>query len=112
MKVILEKAKEGVGLVKIVGRIDGSNEERFKKTFSSFLEEYNRFVFDCGELEYIDSSGLGAILSCLKNATKQDGDVYIANIQAKPRMLFEITRAYKIFEIFDDVQSAIDSFED
>ncbi|MFO7895644.1 MAG: STAS domain-containing protein [Candidatus Cloacimonadales bacterium] len=110
MEIYLEKANDQVGIVKIVGRVDSSSEAKLKKEFLNYLQEYKNFVFDCSELEFIDSSGLGALLSCLKNATKENGDLYIANLQPKPRMLFEITRAYKVFDVFDDLDAAIASF--
>lgn len=109
MKVTLEKAKPGVGLVKMYGRLDGSNKTEFEKSFITFLKEYNKFVFDCTELEFVDSSGLGTFIKSLEKASKQGGDIYIANLQAKPRLLFEITKAHKLFEVYDDPQSAIES---
>ena len=111
MEIYLEKANELVGVVKIVGRVDSSTESKLKKEFMNYLNDYKKFVFDCSELDFIDSSGLGALLSCLKNATKAQGDLYIANLLPKPRMLFEITRAYKVFDVFDDLDAAIASFE-
>jgi len=111
MKITLEKANDQVGVVKIEGRIDSSNNSKFKNEFTQFLGDFKNFVFDCSEMEFIDSSGLGAILSCLKSVTKAKGDLYIASLQSKPRMLFEITRAYKIFDVYDNVDAAVTSFE-
>lgn len=111
MEIYLEKANEQVGVIKIVGRVDNTTEAKLKKEFLKFLADYKKFVFDCSELDFIDSSGLGAFLSCLKHATKAKGDLYIANLQSKPRMLFEITRAYKVFDVFDDLDAAVASFE-
>ena len=61
-------------------------------------------------IDFIDSSGLGALVMLLKKATEEDKDVKLANLQAKPKILFEITRAYKIFDIFDSLEEAIASF--
>lgn len=107
MNITLEKAKDNIGLVKIIGRVDSSNEAELKTKFQEFLEEYRYFVLDCSLLEFIDSSGLGALLTCLKNANNLGGNLCIANLQSKPAMLFEITRAHKVFNVFDDVDSAI-----
>ena len=109
MKV--EMIPEGnVAIVKISGRLDASNSKDFKEKFQSYLEECKKFVFDMEEMEFLDSTGLGAIISSLKNASESGGDIYIANLQPKPKMLFEITRAHKIFDVFDDVKSAISAF--
>lgn len=99
-----------VGKVQIQGRLDATNAAELKEKFNSFLEKVVNFVFDCSELDFIDSTGLGAIISCTKNASIKNGDIFIANLQDKPRMLFEVTRAYKMFEVFDDVDAAIEEF--
>lgn len=100
-----------VAVVEISGRIDASNSKDFKEKFQSYLENYTHFVFDMTELEFLDSTGLGAVISSLKNASEAGGDIAIANLQPKPKMLFEITRAHKIFSVHDDVESAIKSFQ-
>ena len=111
MKISYEK-KGKVGVIGITGRLDASNEKELKDTFRTYLSETIYFVLDCSELEFVDSTGLGAIISILKNTTELNGDIYIANLQEKPRMLFEITRAYKIFEVFDDVDTATATFKE
>ena len=108
----LEFAKVGnIGKVTISGRLDAANAGSLKENFMKYLEEVVNFVFDCSLLDFIDSTGLGAIISCTKNASVKNGDIYIANLQDKPRMLFEVTRAYKMFEVFDDVDAAIEEIE-
>lgn len=105
MKAKMEKRGK-VGVVKIDGRLDGSNANDLKNEFDEFLKEAKNFVFDLIALEFIDSTGLGAIISSLRKVSELEGDIYIANLQEKPRMLFEITRANKLFNIFDDVDAA------
>ena len=102
--------EKNIGIIKPKGNLDAASVKRFKKSFDHFLERVNRFVFDLSNIEFIDSSGLGALISCMKKASKIDGDIYIAHLQAKPRVLFEITRADRIFEMFDNVDAAIDKF--
>jgi len=47
-----------VGIVSISGRLDASNEKRFKEEFGGYLDGLKFFVFDLSELEFIDSTGL------------------------------------------------------
>jgi len=104
----IEFKKDGkTGIIKIIGRLDAANARELKEKFQSYLEEVIFFVMDFSELEFIDSTGLGAIISSLKHSSELNGDVYIANLQPKPRMVFNITRAYKVFEVFDDVEAAL-----
>ena len=103
--------KGKIGIVNISGRLDASNSTELKESFRSYLADTVNFVLDCSELEFVDSTGLGAIISILKSSTEKKGDVLIANLQQKPAMLFKITRAYKIFEVFDDLEKAVKSLE-
>ncbi len=103
--------KNDVVIIEISGRLNAVNVHLLKKKFQKFCPEENCFVFDLASLEYLDSTGLGGVVSCLKTATNNNGDVKIACLQNKTKMVFEITRAYKIFDIFDDVDSAVAAFE-
>lgn len=102
--------QEDVGVLEIIGRLDAANTPEFKSGFSEYLEQTNQFVLNLQGLEFIDSTGLGGIVSFLKSASEAEGDVKIAMLQAKPRMVFEITRAHKIFDIFDDLDAAVESY--
>lgn len=92
------------------GRLDALNANRFRHHFQDLAKESRDFVVDLEEIEFIDSTGLGALVACLKTAAESGGNVKIANLQQKTRMVFEITRAYKIFDIFDDVDTAVSSY--
>lgn len=103
--------RESVGVLKIGGRLDAYNSTEFKESFTKYTEQTVNFVLDLGSLDFLDSTGLGSLVACLKAISEKDGDIRIANMSEKPRMVFEITRAYKIFEIFDDVDVAVMSYE-
>lgn len=103
--------KNHVGVLKVSGRLDAYNSTEFKASFTKLIEQTVNFVFDLSELNFLDSTGLGSLVACLKATSEKDGDIRIANMSEKPRMVFEITRAYKIFEIFDDVDVAVMSYE-
>ena len=92
--------------VSMCGRLDAGNAENLKNEFSEHLRSISYFIFDIRELEFIDSSGLGAIISCLKKAVEKKGDIKLVGLSPKVKMVFEVTRAYKIFDIFDDADAA------
>jgi len=102
--------KDRITVVEIEGRLDASCAPVFKAKFRELAAKQNNFVFDLSKMDYIDSTGLGSIVSCLKVVSESSGDVKLACLTDKPRMIFEITRAYKIFDIFDDLNAAIESF--
>jgi len=103
--------KGDVGVISFSGRLDASNNSSFKKEFQEWLNHTNEFVLDLSKMEFVDSTGLGGIVACMKSASEKGGDLKIACLQSKPRMVFEITRANQIFDIYDDVASAVESFE-
>lgn len=99
-----------IGVMQIGGKLDASNASLLKSQFVEHLDETTRFVLNLENLEAIDSTGLGAIVSCLKKTSEIGGDLKITSLQSKPRIVFEITRAYKIFDIYDSVDAAVESF--
>ncbi|NTW83587.1 MAG: STAS domain-containing protein [Chlorobiaceae bacterium] len=99
-----------VGVVTLSGRIDAGNSNELQNSFLSWLLETTHFVFDCSGLDFIDSSGLGVIVSCLRKALERNGDLRLAGLGPKVAMVFELTKAKKLFSIFPDAVSAIQSF--
>jgi anti-sigma B factor antagonist len=99
-----------VGIVTLKARIDASNSSELQKAFTLWLQQTSNFVFDCKELDFIDSSGLGTIVSCLRKALEHHGDLKLAALGPKVAMVFELTKAKKLFSIFSDSSEAIESF--
>jgi anti-sigma B factor antagonist len=111
MKFTLENiAGRLVGIVKLKGRLDAKNSKALQKLFPEWLEKSAFVVFDCSDLEFIDSSGLGVIVGCLRKAIEQEGDLRLAGITEKVAMVFELTQASKLFSIFGNAGDAAASF--
>jgi anti-sigma B factor antagonist len=99
-----------IGIVALTARIDASNSIELQKAFTLWLQQTSNFVFDCKELDFIDSSGLGTIVSCLRKALEHQGDVKLAALGPKVAMVFDLTKAKKLFSIFSDSSEAVQSF--
>ena len=69
--------------------------------------EVTVIVINMAETTFMDSSGLGVLIALLKHMAGRGGDVTVAALRDEVRMVFEITRAYKIFEIFDTASEAM-----
>lgn len=108
---IIATHSSNVLILKIKGRITVSDELLFKGETAKYSENEKNIVLDCSEMEYIDSTGLGLIVRFFKSFTSTGGKLALASLQPKPKLVFEITRAYKIFDIFDTTEAAIASFE-
>ncbi|MCB5262260.1 MAG: STAS domain-containing protein [Candidatus Cloacimonetes bacterium] len=100
-----------IGIIELKGRLDAYSAPQLRGLFSEVADKAVNFVFDLKECDFIDSTGLGTIVACLKSASQGGGDIYIANLQEKPRMVFDITRAHRIFHIFDDLETALLGFD-
>ena len=84
-------------------------DERQNEWFSWLKEheEVSHIVVDLQDVDFVDSSGLGLLIALLKRAAQRDGDVKLAGLQKNVRMVFEITRTYKVFDIYDSVEEAL-----
>lgn len=102
---------EDIGILKVSGRLDATNAWELKDKFAEYLTETNKFVLDLEGLDSLDSAGLSEIVSCLKAASEVGGDVKIVSLQDKPRLLFETSRADRIFDMYNELIPAIESFE-
>jgi anti-sigma B factor antagonist len=101
---------QGVGVVKIDGGLNAANVDDFRAPCFRWLAEHegmNLIVMDLGAVDFIDSAGLGVLIELLKRLSERGGDVRLACLQKQARIVFEITRAYKIFAIYDSVEAAL-----
>lgn len=107
------REQNGILIVKI-------NEKRATVDFSGAFKEdlikrieqdHKNVIVDLSNTEFVDSSFLGALVAGLKKATIKSGDLRIVGLQQPVRAMFELTRLYKIFDIFDSVNEALESFE-
>ncbi len=89
-------------------RLDAEIAVTFKNTVVSHIDEGNfLIVIDLDKVEFIDSSGLGAIVTCLKHLGRR-GDIVISGVKKSVMPLFELTRMDKVFKIFTDTNSALE----
>jgi len=109
MELALEH-RGAVSVIRVDGRLDAVSAVELKTKFGKWLNDGNKYVMDLTGMDFIDSTGLGSLVACLKSAAEQAGEIRLCGLRPKPRMVFEITRAYKIFDIYDDLEAAVTSF--
>jgi len=94
-----------------LGRIDASCSDQIKNKVLSLIDaNQTSLLIDLGEVDFIDSSGLGTLVSCLNSLKKAGGKLKICDIQENPRQVFEMTRLDRVFEIFYGRDEALESF--
>ena len=67
-------------------------------------------VFDFSQVTQIDSAGVDMLLHCMEQAMKRNGDLKLAAIPPSSAVILELTRVDRLFEVFDTVSEAVDSF--
>lgn len=100
----------------IASRLPEKLDQREGKTFLVELQplldvDRPRLVLDCSRLRTIDSAGIEILLQCLDEAMKRNGDVKLAALSPVSTAALELMRADRVFEIFETVQEAIQSFD-
>lgn len=111
MQVALDQIGEiGVAEVRL-DELDASNAPEFKRDITPVVEANTKLVFDMSQLQFVDSSGLGAILSCLRQLSAKGGDLKLCCMSKQVQSAFELVRMHRIFEIYPTREEAVRAFE-
>lgn len=87
--------------------LDAGNVRDFKLAVERLLKPGARVVFDLSGLKFVDSSGLGALLSALRQLSAQGGDLKLCGVTRPVRALFELVRMHKVLDIYNTAEEAI-----
>lgn len=110
MRIIIERSGNVAIAVLDADHLDASNAKDFKQEVVSVLQQDRKIVLDIGKLNFVDSSGLGALLSCLRQTNAAGGDLKLCQMTRPVRALFELVRMHRVFEIFNTRGEAVNSF--
>ncbi len=107
-----EVSKNGdVTLIEVEGQLIVGNRQELKQQVLEQLEDGDRkFVIDFAETGYIDSSGLGVLVSLSKKIREQGGELRLSSLNEDLRTLFELTKLDTLFRIADDKKEALEGF--
>lgn len=102
---------DGVAILKVEGQLIVGNRQELKGLVQDGLDRGERkFVIDCTQTGYIDSSGLGALVSLSKKVREQGGELRIAGLNEDLRALFELTKLDTLFHISPTAAEALAGF--
>ena len=112
----MEPAAEQVGDVLVVtplmDTLEAGNAEEFSEALHPIIRGRSKVVLDMSELEFVDSSGLKAIIWCIKQLNAADGDLKLCGLREDVLSLFEIARMHKIIDILETKEEAIEAFRE
>ena len=103
--------EKDVVVVATRGELVAENTNQLYDHFDELVKQGKcNFVIDMEHLKFLDSSGLASFVKLYKRVQPATGDVRLCCIQPDIQRIFELTRLNKVFTIFNDRRSAIDSF--
>ncbi len=102
----------GITIVDLSGRITlGEGSVVLKDTIRDLVSKgQKRILLNLGDVTYIDSSGIGELVSAYTTVKNQGGELKLLNLTKKVHDLLQITKLYTVFDIKDDEGAAVASF--
>jgi len=103
---------DGVTILDCSGRITlGEGSIILRDNVSQLLAKgQKKILLNLGEINYIDSSGIGELVTAFTTARKQGGELKLLNLTKKVHDLLQITKLYTVFDVKDDEAAAVKSF--
>lgn len=111
MSFSVRKDPRGIIVIAVDGQLIVGNRHELKNHVSEALERNERkFVIDFSKTGYIDSSGLGVLVSLSKRIREQGGELRLAGLNDDLRSLFELTKLDTLFSVADSPDDALATF--
>ena len=108
---ITERRVNDVQILELSGRFDISTADSVLQRINAMTEKPPaRIVVNMTNVKFVDSTGLSTLVQGTKQSQMQEGDLYLCGLQQPVRIIFELTRLDKYFEIFPTEENAISAF--
>jgi anti-sigma B factor antagonist len=102
-----------ITMVDLSGRIAlGEGSALLRRTIRELLEDgKTRILLNLGDINYIDSSGIGELVSGYTAVRSRQGELKLLNLTKKVKDLLQITKLFTVFEVYTDEREAVQSFK-
>lgn len=109
---ISQKEREGIAVLLLTGRITAGDEvSKFRTAVEKIVHSAEpKLILNLKGVDYIDSTGLGALVMCSTGVRKAGGAVRLVHLNRRNMELLVMTKIDTIFEAFDDETEAVNSF--
>ncbi len=111
MALSVATSGSGITIVRVEGQLIVGNRQELKALVTESLDRGGRkFLIDCTDTGYIDSSGLGALVTIAKKVREHGGEIRLAGLNEDLRSLFTLTKLDSLFEIGETVEQTLADF--
>ena len=108
MQISIEKREGQVAVVTPEGRLDLASASEFKQVLNDAVKAGDKIiVVDLSKVPFVDSSGLGALISGMKATRLAGGDLRIAQVGEQARLILELTTLDKVMKLYPTVEEAL-----
>lgn len=106
------KSSGGVTVVSVIGnRVTGDAAARLRESLVALAQQgHKRVVLDLGEVDFLDSGGLGSVVAAFRHF-QPDGGLVVACPNPRVQSLFQLTRVDKVLPVLPDLESAVKVLE-
>lgn len=115
MEISVDKSGDVAVAAVPVDELDANNAGEFKRSMAPVLQDVHQLVLDLSKVRFMDSSGLGAMLSCLRQLAGEQGsrggDMKLCGMSKQVRVAFELVRLHRIFDIYATREEAVRAFQ-
>jgi anti-sigma B factor antagonist len=99
---------ENVTVLELAGSLDISSAAQIRQAWLDVISDQSaQVVVNLRDLHFVDSSGLAALVQGLKRAREHHGNICLCSLQPPVRLILELTRFDKVFEIFVNEEDAV-----
>jgi anti-sigma B factor antagonist len=106
------RTRDGVLIMDCIGRIVfGEESAALRDTAKKALAQNSKVILNLSEISYIDSGGLGTLVSLYTSARNAGGALKLASLTQRMGDLLQVTKLVSVFEVYPDDQSAVASFQ-
>ncbi len=106
------KERKDVSIISVrEERVDAHNSDELKDKLKILFDTGSKNILvDLRDVRFIDSSGLGALVSGYKSAISHQGTLKLSTLQPQVKSMFELTRLHRVFDIYPTIEDAMDSY--
>jgi len=109
---IVTREKDGVVILDLQGKLmGGPDAEVFKGTIHKLLEGRKKVVVNLHDIDWINSTGMGILISGYTTMRRSGGDLRLLNVSDKIQSILYVTKLNMIFKCYGDENEAVESFE-